>query len=237
MGSKTITPIEQYRRALLNLPGGSPTTYQLTSGTPLVPLIQWRVGLYAQDEIKLLPRLTLSAGLRYQFQTTPSSFANFGPRVALSGAPDKKSTWVIHMRGGLFNSSNAPTYAATVYRLNGIRQQQTTIYSPDFSSPLTPVTGSIQVGTVWQFPHSLEQSHYVGAEVGIEHDFPHHWHAEGELTYGDNWDQLRERNINAPMVASSNGVAPDPTTALLAPRPFAPNQNILQYEDSGHTRG
>jgi hypothetical protein len=36
--TETITPIEQYSRALLNLPGGTPTTYQVTSGVPLVPL-------------------------------------------------------------------------------------------------------------------------------------------------------------------------------------------------------
>lgn len=233
----SITSIEQYRRALNHLPGGTPTTYQLTSGIPLVPLIQWRVGLFAQDDIKLSPRLSVAASLRYQFQTTPSSFANFSPRVGISWALDKKSTWVLHLRGGLFTSNNDPTYATTVYRLNGIRQQQATVYSPSFSTPLAPVAGSIQVGTVWQFPHSVEQSPNAGADLRLEHEFRHHWNAQADLTFGNNWDQIRERNINAPMVASSTGVAPDPTTALLAPRPFAPNQNILQYENSGHTQG
>jgi hypothetical protein len=51
--TETIAPIEQYRRALLNLAGGAPTTYQITTGTPLVPLTQWQLGLYAQDSIKL----------------------------------------------------------------------------------------------------------------------------------------------------------------------------------------
>ncbi len=53
----TITPIEQYRRALLSLPGGAPTTYQVTTGIPLVPYAQWRLGLYGQDSVKLMPRL------------------------------------------------------------------------------------------------------------------------------------------------------------------------------------
>ena len=34
--TESITPILQYERALQNLPGGSPTTYQITTGTPLV---------------------------------------------------------------------------------------------------------------------------------------------------------------------------------------------------------
>ncbi len=39
------------------------------------------------------------------------------------------------------------------------------------------------------------------------------------------------------MVATSIGTAPDPTAALLAPRPIAPNENILQYENGGHFSG
>jgi hypothetical protein len=125
----TITALEQYRRSLLNLPGGTPTTYQLTSGTPLIPLTQWRLGLFAQDTIKLASQLTLDAGLRYQLQTTPDTFANVDPRLGLAWSPDKKQSWLFHLRAGLFNNSPTETsYATEVYRLNGTRQQQITVY-------------------------------------------------------------------------------------------------------------
>jgi hypothetical protein len=39
----SVTPFQQYQRALQSLPGGAPTTYQLTTGTPLVPVTQWRL--------------------------------------------------------------------------------------------------------------------------------------------------------------------------------------------------
>jgi hypothetical protein len=39
------------------------------------------------------------------------------------------------------------------------------------------------------------------------------------------------------MVADSFGIAPNPTAALLAPRPIAPNENIFQYQNSGHLSG
>lgn len=126
----TISAIEQYRRALLKFPGGTPTTYQVTSGTPLVPLTQWQLGLYAQDTIKVMPSLTVTTGLRYQIQTSPGSSANFAPRLGISWAPDKKQTWVFHLRAGLFRSPNGQSSATEVYRLNGTRQQQATIYSP-----------------------------------------------------------------------------------------------------------
>lgn len=44
-------------------------------------------------------------------------------------------------------------------------------------------------------------------------------------------------NINAPLVSSSVGVAPDPTAALLAPRPIAPDENLVEYKNSGHGAG
>jgi len=234
----TITPIEQYRRALLHLPGGTPTTYQVTSGTSLISLAQWQLGFYAQDDVKLVPRLTLSAGLRYSFQTTPSSFANFGPRVGLGWAPDKKETWVFHLRAGLFSHVLSPGYATEVYRLNGVRQRQITVYSPNYDSPLTPVAGSVQINTVNQFPQSsLEQVLTFAGNVNAEHDFVRHWHANVGFYWGQDSNIIRTLNINAPMIESCTGCSVDPTAALLVPRPIALDENILEYQNSGHLGG
>jgi Carboxypeptidase regulatory-like domain/TonB dependent receptor len=234
----TITAIEQYRRARLNLPGGTPTTYQLTSGTPLIPLTQWRLGLFAQDTIKLASHLSLDAGLRYQLQTTPNSLTNFDPRLGITWLPDKRQTWLFHLRAGLFNNSpNEASYATEVYRLNGTRQQQTTIYSPNYTNPLVPAASSIAVSTIKQFSPSMTLQSTLAVYLNAEHDFPHHWHPRINLYFGDDWNMIRVKNVNAPMVASSVGVAPDPTAALLAPRPIAPNENILQYQNSGHSLG
>jgi hypothetical protein len=233
----SITPIQQYQRALQGLPGGAPTTYQVTTGTPLVPLIQWRLALYAEDTIKLAPRLTMSTGLRYSFQTSPSTFVNLAPRAAFSWAPDKKSTWVISLRIGIFDSPAPVSYATEVYRLNGTRQQSILVYSPNYGTPLTPVAGSVQVATMNQFARSVYEFRAAVIQGSIEHDLPHHWHPSLSFAYGEDWGIFRTRNINAPMVASSIGVAPDPTAALLAPRQFAPNLNLFQYDNSGHLNG
>lgn len=233
----TITPLEQYRRALDNLSGGTPTTYQITTGTPLVPYAQWRLGLFAEDTIKLLPRLAVTAGLRYSFQTTPSTFANFGPRLGIAWSPDKKSSWTLHARAGTFNVSVDTADADQAYRLNGIRQSQTTVYSPSYTAPLTPVAGSVQVGTRWQFPHAYEQIPVGELAIGIEHDLPHHWHPDVWFTWSSAWGDPLTVNINAPYVTSSTGVAPDPIAALNAPRPGPPNLNIFEFQNSAHNRG
>jgi hypothetical protein len=237
-GTTTISGIEQYRRALFELPGGNPTTYQVTSGNPLVPLIQWRMAFFLQDTIKLTPHFSIDAGLRYTFITNPGNFSGSAPRLGFAWALDKKETWVAHLRLGIF--SNAPdslSYVTEVHRLDGVRQQQTTVYSPGYTDPLTPIPGSIQVNTIKQFPPSLApQSTFVGY-FNLEHDFPHHWHARANLFWGEDWNSLRVKNINAPLVPDSIGVPPDPTAALLVPRPIAPGENIFQYQNSGHLAG
>lgn len=233
----TIPAIEQYRRALLSLPGGLPTTYQLNTGTPLVSYTQWRVALYGVDTMKILPRLTVTAGFRYSFQTSPSTFLNLGPRLGIAWSPDKKGNWSLHLRGGVFNLSADPTDAAQAYRLNGVRQQEALIYSPDYTHPLTPIPGSIQVGTVWQFTHAFEQIPVGQIALGIEGDLPHHWHPSVWYTRYSSWGDSKTVNINAPLVNSSSGNPVDPTAALLLPRPGVPNRNVFEYQNSAHTIG
>ena len=233
----TITPLEQYRRALAHLSGGTPTTYQITTGNPLVPYVQWRLGLFAEDTIKLQPRLTVTAGLRYSFQTTPGTFANFGPRLGAAWSPDSKSSWTLHARAGIFNVPVDVADADQAYRLNGVRQTQTTVYSPSYSVPLVPIAGSAQVGTRWQFPHAYEQIPVGELAVGLERDLPHHWHPDVWFTWYSAWGDPLTANINAPHVASSTGSAPDPIAALNAPRPGAPNLNIFEFQNSAHNRG
>jgi hypothetical protein len=130
-----------------------------------------------------------------------------------------------------------PAYAIEVDRLNGVRQQETTIYSPQFENPTVPVTGSVSVKTIWQFPKTFAQLPSLMAQAGVGHDFPHHWHIEAAFDYGAAWDQMRQVNINAPMVASSIGAPPDPIAALVAPRPIVPNENIFRYEELAHQVG
>lgn len=235
-GTTTISGLEQYRRALLGLPGGTPTTYEITTGTALVPLAQWQLALYAEDTVKVSSRLTVAGGLRYALQTTPSTFANFAPRAGIAWALDKHAKTVLHLHAGLFSSVVPASMMTEAYRLNGVRQQETMIYSPAFNAPLTPTSQSLAVTTLRTIPATLGQVPSFQSGAGIEHDFPHHWHAQANVYYAESWGDFRSRNINAPMVASGIGGA-DPSTALRAPRPIAANENIFDFEATGHLSG
>ena len=226
-----ISGLEQYRRTLLGLPGGVPTTYNVTQGTALVPFTQWRVAGYAQDQWTLRPNLSLAMGLRYALQTSPGSFGNLVPRVGIAWSPDRKQRWVIHARGGLFSSAVTPDVTTEAYRLNGVRQTQTLLYSPSFTEPLVPTPSTIAVATTRQFAPGLGQTWSFQSQLGIEHELPQHWHAQANVFDAQAWGTLRSRNINAPLVNDAT------TNPLLAPRPIAPGKNIFQFEQSGHLHG
>jgi Carboxypeptidase regulatory-like domain/TonB dependent receptor len=226
-----ISGLEQYRRTLLDLPGGVPTTYNVTQGQPLIPFQQWRVALFAQDQWTVRPNLSLSLGLRYALQTSPGSFGNLVPRAGVAWSPDHKQRWVIHARGGLFSSAVTPDITTEAYRLNGARQTQTLFYSPSFTHPLVPTPSTIAVATTRQFAGSIGQSWSFQSQLGVEHELPQHWHAQANLFDAQAWNTIRSRNINAPLVDEST------VNPLLAPRPIAPGKNIFQFEQSGHLHG
>jgi len=233
----TISALEQYYRALSNLPGGPPTTYQVTTGAPVVPATQWQLGLYAQDTVKLAPTLLVTAGLRYEPQTAPHDLNRFSPRLGIAWSPDKKQTWVFHVRTGLFFAPTDQSDLTEVARLDGVRQQETTVYSPSYTDPLILAANSIRVNTRNQFQPAVHQTPSFSFEFQFDKDLGRHWMLHGWYLDVGTWGMLRIRNINAPMIPSSVGNAPDPTEALLAPRPIMPSENIMQYENGGHFSG
>lgn len=233
----TITSLEEYRRALAGLPGGTPTTYEVVTGEPLVTYLQWNIGLYLEETFKLSQRFTVAGGLRYQMQTSPDTFGSFEPRFGFDWAMNKKSTWLLHAHAGFFNDTNSIEEVGDGFRLNGIRQTQHNVYSPSFSNPLTSITGSIATTTIQQFAPSMTQKSTFNLYLNLEHIFAHQWAARVNYYLGEDWNRPVLLNINAPMVANSNNTVPDPTAALLAPRPGPPNENIMQYQNSGHLNG
>jgi len=219
-----ISGLEQYRRAQLGLAGGAPTVYSVTTGLPAVDFNLFRGAYFIEDQWKLRPRLQIASGLRYALQTAPGSYANFAPRVGVSWSPDKKQTWVLRARTGLFSTTTDSSVVSETLRLNSREQTQSTVYLP--SSFAHPLQGATAITTTKSFAPSISQTPSLQSHLGIEHEFAHHWHAQGNLYLAHAWDVMRTRNINTPFNGSPTG-----------PRPITPDQDILQFQQSGHLGG
>ena len=125
----TITGIEQYRRALLSLPGGTPTQYSSVAGTPEVDFTEFYPAFFVQDDIKLRPGLSLSAGLRYFYANLPFQDNGFTPRFGVSWAPGGSKTLTLKAHLGLFSGHSPNGLQATqaeLQREDGTRTRHLT---------------------------------------------------------------------------------------------------------------
>jgi hypothetical protein len=224
-----ISGLEQYRRARLGLPGGTPTRFTITRGQPSIALDQWLLAGFVQDEWQLRKNLTASLGLRFEAQTAPTDKASLAPRLGLSYAPDKKQNWVLRARAGIFYDRISEALMLGALRLAG--QQQLIIDAPAFPDPFAGSNAANAIPTVRLLEPSLRPPSSLQARVELERQLPRGWKISASHTWTRGWSELRSRNINAPLV---DELHPNPLTA---PRPFGVAQNILQFEASGQVHG
>jgi hypothetical protein len=59
-------------------------------------------GVFLQDDWQILPRLLLSYGLRYEYETILHDTDNFGPRFSLAYSPLESGKFVVRLGGGIF---------------------------------------------------------------------------------------------------------------------------------------
>jgi hypothetical protein len=91
--------------SLASFQAGKYTTFTQSFGNPVVPQTNPNLGIYAQDEWKASPKLTLNAGLRYDLQflkTLSTDTNNFSPRIGFAYAPFIHRRTVIRGSYGLF---------------------------------------------------------------------------------------------------------------------------------------
>ena len=226
-----ITGLEQYRRALAGLPGGRPTTYSQTSGIAEVPLEQWTVAAYIQDDWKLNTRLSLSAGLRYFSQTAPNVNDGFAPRVGSAYAFGKKQNWVLHARTGLFYVPIGSPISLETVRLDGQRQRNLTVYSPQYNDPFGTPGSTPPIERQRRFAGGIGITPSSQSQLSVEHTFFKSWSVNANVYYTASWGVLRSFNANAPPLFSASN---DPAAA---PRPLTANLNLFEYGRTGRFAG
>lgn len=223
--TEELTALQVYQRTLIGQKagltdaqiralGGGATQFQLGAGIPTINVKQFDIGLYANDDWRLKPNLTVSLGLRYENQTNIGDYGNFAPRVGVAwgvdahgGTPAKT---VLRAGFGIFYDRIpiGSTLSADLY--NGVRQQSYFITSPAFF-PAIPLPGSLT-----QSPQQLQELYagivaprsYQGS-IGLERTINKYTRITGQYMVNRGAHLTRTLNINTPI----NGIFPyvDPT--------------------------
>ena len=175
---------------------GTPLTYRVTRGSPLLDTDQWELSFFIQNDWKISPRLTLMLGSRYDTQTNMRDHNNLSPRVGFAYALGPAT--VIRGGGGVFYLGMPITNVEDQRRLDGTRQFELVIDNPSYPDPFQSGTmrtrpsirlmdGNVRSPYVDVGMISLERTFLTNLFIGASYDYQREYH------------RLRLRNVNAPL--------------------------------------
>jgi hypothetical protein len=251
-----VSSIVQYQQKLLGEtdPRYNPNQYSITAGNPVAGITQYELGVFATDDWRINPGLTLSFGLRYENQTNLDDNLNFAPRVSFAyspGAAGASAPKTVFRGGfGIFYTRLSDNITLQAERLNGVNQQQYIIGggNPILSLPVFTLDGVTNVPTaddlsmfsprsntprvispVMQAPYTMQGAFSVERQLPGRSTISLYYVASRDL------HQVRSRNINAPICPDGFECPVGDPVALNLLRPDPTTGNIYQYESSGYS--
>jgi len=206
-----------------------PTQFSITTGTPLVNVNWFDAGLYAEDEWRMRPNLSLTYGIRFESQNDIHDHADFAPRLGIAWGlgSDGKSAPKTVLRGGfgIFYDRFGYNLVQQADRLNGVTQQSIVVQNPQFYPTIPPFSVlqglSTASPTIYQIAPNLRAPYTIQAAVSVERQVTKA--ATLSLTYLNSRGEhnLYIRNINAPL----SGVYPLQSQYG--------HDNVYQYDSEG----
>jgi hypothetical protein len=218
--------------------GYGPNQFTLNGGTPLAGVNQFDAGLFIQDDWRLRPNLTVSAGLRYEGQTNISDHFDLAPRIGIAWAPGAaKATlrpkMVIRGGFGIFYDRFNEDLTLNSIRYNGVTEQQFVVRNPDFYPnvpSIASLSSALQTQAVYKVDSHLRAPYIMQSAIGIERQLPKNITLSLNYTNSRGLHNLRTRNINAPLPGTYDPNNPNSSGV----RPFGNTAgDIYLYESSG----
>jgi hypothetical protein len=249
-GIANPTSLDVYQRTLqllqqgqsmvaIQAAGCGPSQFTLNSGVPVASVSQFDMGLFAQDDFRLRPNLTLSGGVRYETQTNVADHFDMAPRGAISWAPTSKGKagkTVFRLGWGMFFDRFSAQNTLQTERYDGVSQQNYNITTSTSQAglaffPNLPPTSllALQNQAIYKVDSNLKSSYLMQTAFSVERSLPGRTSLSVSIADSRGVHDLRTRNINAYLPGTYNPLLP----LLGGTRPIIGQGDIYLYEDSG----
>ena len=223
--------------SLNNFLTGNYLSYQQAFGAPSQFQSNPNFGVFAQDEWRVSPSLTLNAGLRYDAQFLPDPIQtdanNFAPRLGIVYAPGDRKT-VVRASFGLYYDRIPLRATSNALQRDGSKYLVVQLSPTQPGAPVFPNTLAVQPSTLPTKPNitridpNIEASYSEQANFQIERELPGNAVVSIGYLHLRGYHMILSRNVNVPAVPVSAGVPnlgrPDPNWG-----------NISRFESSGNS--
>jgi hypothetical protein len=201
---------------------GQPYSFIQQQGDGHIVFVEVVAGGFIQDDYRLRPNLTVSAGMRYDWQNFFHDNNNVSPRLSIAYSPGRGRKTVLRAGGGIFydRTGNGPIF--DLERYNGVRLKQIVLTDPVYpvlpgELDLASIPGTVvrldraeRIPYLGQFSAAVERQLYAGTTLSVTY-----WASRGVSLF-------RSRDVNAPA----------PPDYLVRPNPDI--GVYRQIESSGH---
>ena len=204
-----------YFSSLADYAAQRPYSFKQQQGSGKVVYWQAELGGFVQDDYKLRPNLSLSFGLRYNWQNYLNDNTQFAPRLAFAYSPVKSGKIVFRGGAGIFYDRTGPNPIGDVLLYNGQLLKNYLLIDPSYPNPFgAGGPAASQPTSIVQFDPNVREPYTIQYSIGVERQFKKQ--TTVAVTYGGSRGigLFRSHDINAP-IGPDYLTVPDPALGFV----------------------
>jgi hypothetical protein len=229
--------------ACLGVTPAPPQQLSITQGSPNASVTYYDFEPYIQDDWRVRPNITISAGLRFETQNAIHDHGDFAPRLGFAWGVGGRSTppkVVIRGGYGIFYNRFQSGQILQADRLNGTVQQQYLISNPTcfpgidqpLAVPISSCGSSSLASNVYQIGSNLHAPYTMQGAVSVERQVTKSATVSATYLNSRGFDQFITINANAPYPGTPCSSPPPPFA--LTPCAAVTGGSVYRYVSEGN---